>query len=347
MAYDGATIWVEERTQRKQILLRIIYVGIGLLLMLIIGVIALYGFSNPAAINGLLSMSGILLSTLVALALARNNHLQWATHLMFTAVLAAAFAIALPTGITSRAVFLAFVPIVGSALLLPGRWSYVYAGIAVVMYLTLYSLNGKQSSTQQSTFVTTLIFNLLFASAMFGITATLAALTAQRLDHLLRISMSRSQEVEAARAELEQRVEERTAGLQQALEELQQSGETIRQLSAPILPVAEGVLVLPLVGNINQERAHFITEQLLADVHRRRPRTVLFDLTGIGVVDLTTSQVLERLTTAVRLLGAEPVLVGISAELATIITTQDINVQNVISRRDVQSGLEYALEHDG
>jgi anti-anti-sigma regulatory factor len=343
MAYDTSAIWAAEHQQRKRILQRIISIGIGLLIIMISAILLLYGITSTTQ-NAFISLIGVLLTCGVAWVLIRSNYLNLATHLLFVALLISVFVSALPTGTTSRALFTLFIPIVGSALLLPHRWSYAYAAAGVGLFLTLYSVHGLQIDQPQDTFIKGLVYSSLLIGGCFGITAALAALTAQRLDHLLRMSVDQSRDVEAARADLELRVAERTTGLQQALEELQQSGETIRQLSAPILPLAEGVLVLPLIGNISQERAAFVSQQLLAEVHRRRAKTVLIDLTGIGVVDLGTSQALEQVTTAVRLLGAEPVLVGIRAAIADIITSRGINLQHVTTRRDVQSGLAYALE---
>ncbi len=343
MAYDQSIIWKAEQQQRKRILQRIIAIGMGLLATMISAIVLLYGITSTTQ-NAFFSLIGVLLACGAAWFLISNNYLNQATHMLFVALLISAFVAALPNGTTSRALYTLFIPIVGSALLLPHRWSYVYAAAGLGVFLTLYSVHGLQIDQPQSTFIKGLVFSSLLVGGCFGLTAALAALTAQRLDQLLRMSVEQSSQVETARAELEVRVAERTAGLQQALEELQLSGETIRLLSAPILPLAEGVLVLPLIGNISQERAAFVTEQLLAEVHRRRAKTVLFDLTGIGVVDLGTSQALEQATTAVRLLGAEPVLVGIRAEIADIITSRGINLQHITTRRDVQSGLAYALQ---
>jgi rsbT co-antagonist protein RsbR len=341
---DNRGIWVEERAQRQQILLRIVYVGAGLLAVLIISILALYGLSTPAAVNGVSSMSGLLLAVGLAWGLVRAGRLELATHVLFIAVLASAAAIAVRSGTTSRAFFMVFQPIVGSALLLPARWSYVYAAAATALFVAIYAIHAQTVPNEQTNFVPTLIYNTIFASASFGLVATLSALTAQRLDGLLRSSMRHAQEVEAARGELEIRVQERTAGLQQALDELQQSGETIRQLNAPILPLAEGVLVLPIIGNINQSRAVQLTQALLDAVYRRRPHTVLLDLTGIGVADQQTAMALGQATQAVRLLGAEPVLVGVRADTATAMLDRGLDLGGLPTYRDVQSGLAYAQE---
>lgn len=341
---ETPNIWIEERAQRQQILLRIVYVGAGLLAMLITTILALYGLSTPAAINGVSSMGGLLLALGVVWALVRAGRLEWATHVLFIAVLASAAAIAVRSGTTSRAFFMVFQPIVGSALLLPARWSYVYAAAAVALYVGIYAIHSQSLTPPPDNFTAALIYNTLFASASFGLVATLSALTAQRLDRLLRSSIRHAEEVEVARGELELRVEERTAGLQQALDRLQQSGETIRQLNAPIMPLADGVLALPIIGNIDETRAEQLTEALLAEVYRRRPHTVLLDLTGIGVADQATTMALGQATESIRLLGAQPVLVGVRAETAMAMLDRGLDMGGLPTYRDVQSGLAYAQQ---
>ncbi|HYF63831.1 MAG TPA: STAS domain-containing protein [Herpetosiphonaceae bacterium] len=341
---DNRGIWIEEHDQRRQILLRIVYVGAGLVLTLIVVILGLYGLSTPAAVNGVSSLAGLLLALGAVWALVKADRLEWATHVLFIAVLASSAAISVRSGTTSRAFFMVFQPIVGSALLLPARWSYVYAAVAVGLYVAIYAIHAQANPGTTANFATTLIYNTVFASATFGLTATLSALTAQRLDRLLRSSLRHAQELEAARSELEIRVQERTAGLQQALDQLQQSGETIRQLNAPILPLADGVLALPIIGNINESRAAQLSQVLLEEVYRRRPHTVLLDLTGIGVADQETTMALGQATEAIRLLGAQPVLVGVRAETAMAILDRGLDMGGLPTYRDVQSGLAYAQQ---
>jgi rsbT co-antagonist protein RsbR len=117
-------------------------------------------------------------------------------------------------------------------------------------------------------------------------------------------------------------------------------------MSVPVVPVADGVLALPLVGALDSQRAALLTERLLEAIHRDRARTILIDITGVSVVDTQVAAALLRAAQAVRMLGAEPVLVGIRAEVAQTVVGLGLDLSHITSRRDLRSGLAYALGDD-
>lgn len=145
--------------------------------------------------------------------------------------------------------------------------------------------------------------------------------------------------------------EEKAAELQRALDEVQQSHaaqdrllEMIREMSTPVIPVQEGVLVMPLVGIIDTSRAQNILAALLEAVERERARVIILDITGVPMVDTAVAQTLLQAARAARLLGADPVLVGISPQVAETIVSLGVDLSDLVSRADLQSGVEYALQ---
>ena len=159
-------------------------------------------------------------------------------------------------------------------------------------------------------------------------------------------------------ASLEQRVADRTAALQQALTENEQTllelkealhtrdllSRTVRDLSSPVLPVHDGVLVMPLIGVIDSERAAILTQSLLQAIEQHRARTVLIDVTGVPLIDAQVAAVLLQTAAATKLLGAQPVLVGLRPELAQTIVGLGVDLSILITHADLQSGINYALE---
>jgi anti-anti-sigma factor len=158
-------------------------------------------------------------------------------------------------------------------------------------------------------------------------------------------------------ASLEQRVADRTAALQQALTENEQTlqnlnealhardllSRTVRDLSSPVLPVHDGVLVMPLIGVIDTERAAVLTQSLLHAIEQHHARTVLIDVTGVPLVDTQVAAVLLQAAAATKLLGAQPVLVGLRPELAQTIVGLGLDLSMLITHADLQSGITYAL----
>ena len=98
----------------------------------------------------------------------------------------------------------------------------------------------------------------------------------------------------------------------------------ILELSAPILPLGAGVLLLPLIGAMDPARSEHAFSSLLAAVQRSRARRVIIDLTGVGEVDRESVLALVRATEAVRLLGARSLLTGLRPAVAMALLALDI-----------------------
>jgi anti-anti-sigma factor len=137
-------------------------------------------------------------------------------------------------------------------------------------------------------------------------------------------------ELAQANATLEVRIAERTAELTQTLaaqqalaDELRRSlaaqqelSQVILDLSLPVIPVRDGVVVVPLSGAIDSARAETLTASVLETIQQRKTHTVIIDITGVPVVDTQVAQALVRTASAARLMGAETILVGIRPEVA-------------------------------
>lgn len=132
---------------------------------------------------------------------------------------------------------------------------------------------------------------------------------------------------------------------QEALVEAQQS--LIHELSAPIMPVLDRVLVVPLVGAFDDLRAGRVTQVLLDRISKSDTEVVLLDVTGVPTIDANGIEQWLRLTQAVALLGAECVIVGVTANVAMGILAHAPDAKLPRTCADLQSGLEYALRQTG
>ncbi len=120
-----------------------------------------------------------------------------------------------------------------------------------------------------------------------------------------------------------------------------------RELSSPVVPVLEGILVLPLIGSIDTRRAQQIMVSLLEGIVAHQARVVIIDITGVPTVDTKVASHLLQAIQAARLLGAECLLVGITPEVAQTIVQLGVDLAGIITRSDLQSGVEYALRSMG
>lgn len=138
--------------------------------------------------------------------------------------------------------------------------------------------------------------------------------------------------------------------MQSVMRELQETAETqsellrlIQDLSTPIVPLLQGVLLMPLVGSVDSVRGGQILERLLQAVEQQQAQVVLVDITGVPVVDTSVAQILLQSVQAVAFLGAEAVLVGIRPEVAQTLISLGVNLSKITTRADLQSGVVYAM----
>ncbi len=148
---------------------------------------------------------------------------------------------------------------------------------------------------------------------------------------------------------LREQAEEELTGERNALREIvgqqQRLIDTIRQLSAPLLPVHDGVLVMPLIGHIDSARGAQIMEELLNGVQQHQAAFVILDITGVPIVDTAVANHLIQTTHAVSLLGAHCILVGISPEVAQTLVQLGVDFQRLTTRSNLQAGITYAISH--
>lgn len=138
-------------------------------------------------------------------------------------------------------------------------------------------------------------------------------------------------------------LEEHSHSLEQAMNEQQRLSDTVREMSLPIIPIAERIIVIPLVGTIDTYRAVELSRKLLQGVEFYRARVVLIDLTGVPLVDSQVAQTLLEGMMAVRLLGAKTLVVGIRPELAEAFIHTGTDVRTIETASTLQSGLLRAL----
>lgn len=117
----------------------------------------------------------------------------------------------------------------------------------------------------------------------------------------------------------------------------------IRELSTPVIRVYERVLLLPVVGTVDSHRAEQIMEQLLIRVVEEQARAVIIDIAGVPVVDTRVADHLIKTTAAVRLLGAETILTGISAHVARTIIQLGVDISAMHTLTRLADGIELAL----
>lgn len=119
--------------------------------------------------------------------------------------------------------------------------------------------------------------------------------------------------------------------------------DALRELSTPLVPLADGVVAMPLLGTLDAERAQRVMERLLEGVARERAHTAILDITGVRTLDADAADALLRVAGATRLLGARVILTGIGPDVARTLVDLRLDLRGVTTRDTLQSGIAEAL----
>jgi len=163
---------------------------------------------------------------------------------------------------------------------------------------------------------------------------------------------------------LERRVEERTAEIAEVHERLviafeeqkraedarralqadlfRAQEERLRELSTPILPITEEILVIPLLGIMDAARSEALCTVALEGVAARRAKFLILDITGVRLPDESFAMGLRKTAIGVELLGARVIVTGVSAEIARTLLPIDAELGTLVTRSTLRSGFAHA-----
>jgi rsbT co-antagonist protein RsbR len=136
---------------------------------------------------------------------------------------------------------------------------------------------------------------------------------------------------EAERAELHARV-------------IEAQRYALREVSTPLIPIADGIVAMPLIGVIDEQRAEQMMSVLLEGVSSHRAETVILDITGVQDVDTEVAGVFIRAAQAVRLLGAQVMLTGVKPRIAATLVNMAVDLRGIRTLGSLQAGIAAALD---
>ncbi|WP_175989293.1 STAS domain-containing protein [Bacillus sp. Marseille-Q1617] len=149
--------------------------------------------------------------------------------------------------------------------------------------------------------------------------------------------LARKRENEHIR-QLEALVEDKTRELQ----------DLVKALSSPMIPVLEGVVVVPLLGKYDGERAEDLVFKTLSNLPSHKANYLILDLTALDEdIDTHTTSLIDKIGAAASLIGTNTILVGISAELGVHIARTEIDFSRFECFKTLQHGIHYALAQAG
>jgi DNA-binding response OmpR family regulator/anti-anti-sigma regulatory factor len=122
---------------------------------------------------------------------------------------------------------------------------------------------------------------------------------------------------------------------------------TLVEMSTPLIPITNRIMVMPIIGAMNEERAEQLLETALRGVHAHGANVVIIDVTGLKAMDEKVADSLMKTSGALRLLGAHAVITGIRPALARTLLASNVDLASIVTRGTLEGGIAYALERSG
>lgn len=145
-------------------------------------------------------------------------------------------------------------------------------------------------------------------------------------------------------ARRKQEIEQLEQHVAQNMETIRQQQYQFEQVSVPVIQIWENILLLPLVGIIDEPRARRITESTLEAITRHAAQVLIIDITGVPRVDTIVASYLMQSIQASQLLGCESLLVGVSPQIAQTLVVLGVDFSHITTRATLQQGLDHAFD---
>jgi anti-anti-sigma regulatory factor len=138
-----------------------------------------------------------------------------------------------------------------------------------------------------------------------------------------------------------ERAELQRAALQEKIIAVQKAA--LAELSTPLIPISSRVVVIPMIGIMNEERAEQLLDSALRGVQSRGASVVIIDVTGLKSIDGSVVDSFVRTANALQLLGAQAIITGIRAEFAQAIIDSGVDLGRITTRSTLESAIAHAL----
>jgi rsbT co-antagonist protein RsbR len=124
---------------------------------------------------------------------------------------------------------------------------------------------------------------------------------------------------------------------------IKEQAQTILEMSTPVVKVWSNIILLPLVGVLDSTRAKQMMESLLTSIEENQAKVAILDISGIPVIDTLVARHLFTTIAAVKLMGAECIVTGISAKISQTIVHLGLDLSGIITKSTFADGLQLAL----
>ncbi|GAB4117089.1 MAG: STAS domain-containing protein [Roseiflexaceae bacterium] len=169
--------------------------------------------------------------------------------------------------------------------------------------------------------------------------AIISFLGSRGIDQALELANQNKQQALAAQQHAEQQANDLIEQAETLRRTEQQLQSLVATLETPTVPLIDGVLLAPIIGAIDSNRALNLTDRLLQDVSSKRIRLLVLDIAGVALIDTAVANTLIRIVQTVQLLGSQVVLTGVTPNVAITLTQLGVDFTRIRTARSPQEVL--------
>jgi len=132
--------------------------------------------------------------------------------------------------------------------------------------------------------------------------------------------------------------------LEAQIQIIESQRKAILELSTPVIPIWDEILVLPLIGTVDSTRSRQIMENLLSAILGTQASFAILDITGVPEVDTDVAKSFLEIIESARMLGTEIILTGVSPFNAETLVRLGVDLSRMTTKGSLQAGLKFAFD---
>lgn len=130
-------------------------------------------------------------------------------------------------------------------------------------------------------------------------------------------------------------------------EKITAGSKALMEMSTPVTPIWEGILLLPLLGIVDSTRTQDIMNKTLSEIAKTRAKVFVLDISGVSAMDTAVANQLIKITKATQLMGCETIISGVSPAIARTLVELGVSIGEVKTTATLRDSFELALKAVG
>ncbi|WP_338054534.1 STAS domain-containing protein [Thalassobacillus pellis] len=103
----------------------------------------------------------------------------------------------------------------------------------------------------------------------------------------------------------------------------------VNELSIPVVRITEEAGIIPIVGEIDTNRAQILMENALSEGIKFDLDTIIIDLSGVSIIDTMVAHQIFRVIDSLKLTGIEAIISGIRPDIVQTMVSLGIDMKHV------------------